>query len=157
MSAGDVLLVAMALVVSTGLAWRAGRAWRLLLFASALVVSALLFFPSALLAALIGSDVLATVEGLAARTPWRLSDWIHFLVFAWLGLLLWLARPDLRGAKGLALLAGLAVAAELSQGLTATREVRVGDVVLNLVGCGVGVLLALGGARPASGHDQSRR
>lgn len=139
MTPSDILLIILALAVSTGLAWRAGRTWRVLLFASALAVSALLFFPGARLAAFIGPDLLAFLEGMAARTPWKLPDWIHFVIFVWLGLLLWLARPDLRGSKGIALLVVLAVAAELSQGLTATREVRVGDALLNLMGCAVGV------------------
>lgn len=147
MTPSDILLIILALAISAGLAWRAGRVWRVLLFASALLVSASLFFPGARLAALVGPDVIAGLEALAARTPWRLSGWLHFVIFAWFGLLVWLARPDLRGAKGVALLAVLAVAAELSQGLTATREVRAGDVVLNLMGCGVGVLLASAIAR----------
>lgn len=161
MSLGDLLLVFLALGVSAGLAWRAGRIWRVLLFASALLVSASLFFPGARLAAIVGPDVIAALEALAARTPWRLSAWLHFLIFAWLGLLVWLARPDLRGRKGIALLVVLAVAAELAQGLTATREMRVGDVVLNLMGCavgiGVGAMLRAGGSGGVSSSATSRR
>lgn len=94
MSLGDLLLVFLALGVSAGLAWRAGRTWRVLLFASALLMV-------------------------------------------------------------------LAVAAELAQGLTATREMRVGDVVLNLMGCavgiGVGAMLRAGGSGGVSSSATSRR
>lgn len=143
MSQADLLLAVMALAVGLALAWRSVPAARAALFVSALLVAGLLFLPGSQLAALAGEDALGGLTRLAARTPWTVSDWMHFVIFAWLGLLLWLGRPDLRGWKGLGAIVVLAVAAELAQGLSADREPRVDDVLLNLVGGAVGVALGL--------------
>src|SRR5690606_33571830 len=104
------------------LAWRSGPVARVVLFGSAMLVSGLLFLPGSQLAGLVGRDAMRCAEGWAAKTPWAVSDWMHFLIFAWLGLLLWLARADFRGWKGWALVTGLAVAAEVAQGLAPARE-----------------------------------
>lgn len=143
MSATDVLLAVMALCVGAALAWRSGPVARVVLFASAMVVSGLLFLPGSQLTALAGEGLTGWMTGLAAATPWSLSDWMHFVIFAWLGLLLWLGRPDLRGWKGWGAIVVLAVAAELAQGLSGDREARVDDVLLNLAGGMVGVVLGI--------------
>lgn len=83
------------------------------------------------------------MEHAVADTPWELSEWLHFLIFAWLGLLLWLGRVDLRGWKAWALVAVLAIAAELAQGLAPGRAPRLDDVVTNLVGGVTGILLGM--------------
>ena len=80
---------------------------------------------------------------LAAPTPWDVAEWVHFLIFLWLGLLLWLGRADLRNWKGWALVIALAAGAELAQGLAPNREPRLGDVFLNVAGGMAGILLAI--------------
>lgn len=139
----DVVLAVLALGVGVGLAWGAGGRWRPVVFGSALVVSALLFMPGAQIAGVVGPDGIKALKTLAGRTPWDVSEWTHFLIFAWLGLLLWLARADFRGWKGWALVTGLAVSAEVAQGLAPAREPRLDDVLLNLAGGMVGVLLGI--------------
>jgi VanZ family protein len=91
----------------------------------------------------VGRDGIGQMRRLAAHTPLAAAEWAHLLIFLWLGLLLWLGRSDLRNWKGWALVAVLAVAAELAQGLTPGREPRVDDVVLNLAGGMAGIVLAI--------------
>lgn len=143
MSPTDVLLAILALVVGATLAWRSGPFARVVLFASALVVSAMLFLPGSQLTALIGKESVRALERAVADTPWRLSDWLHVAIFAWLGVLLWLGRPDLRGWKAWGLMLALAIAAEVAQGLTSSREMRLDDVLLNLAGGMAGILLGI--------------
>ena len=77
-------------------------------------------------------------------------------MFAWLGLLVWLARAELRSWLGLGLVACLGAAAELAQWLADGREPGLGDACLNVVGgmCGVVLGAAVRGLlrkrRPAS-------
>lgn len=144
MAASDVLLGGMALAVGLLLAWRSGPVGRVALFGSAMVVSALLFLPGEQIAALIGKDAIAWFRGAAARTPWDVSEWTHFVIFIWLGLLVWLCRADLRGWKAWGLVVVLSVAAELAQGLAPGREPRVDDVLLNLAGGMAGLLVGVG-------------
>lgn len=143
MSATDVLLALMALGVGCILAWGCGAGARLILFASAMVVSAMLFLPGSQLTTLVGRDTTRCLEQLAATTPWPLSDWMHFVIFVWLGMLLWVGRPDLRGWKGWALMVVLGVAAEVAQGLAPDREPRLNDVLLNLAGGMAGLVIGI--------------
>lgn len=143
MAAPEIVLAALALVVGVALAWRSGPGARLLLFVSAVLVSAMLFLPGSQLTALIGKDTVKALERVVADTPWRLSDWLHFVIFAWLGMLLWLGRKDLRGWKAWGLVVVLAVAAEVAQMLTPQRSPRVDDVLLNLTGGMVGLLMGM--------------
>lgn len=145
MTASDVLLAVMALGVGCVLAWSSGVVARVLLFGSAMLVSAMLFLPGSQLTVFIGADAVNSLKRAVADTPWRLSDWLHVAIFAWLGFLVWLGRPDLRGWKAWSLLVVLAIAAELAQGLTPSREMRFDDVLLNLAGGMCGLLLAMGG------------
>lgn len=143
MTASDVLLAVLALGVGLALAWRSGRVARIVLFASAIFVSGLLFLPGSQLTAIIGKDAVRGLTRLAAATPWSVSDWMHFVIFAWLGLLLWVGRVDLRGWRAWILVVVLAVAAELAQGLAPDRESRLDDVLLNLAGGMVGLLTGM--------------
>lgn len=143
MDAGNLLLAALILAVSTLLATKSSRVARGILFASALLMSGMLFLPGAQLVGVAGVETVASLEALAARTPWSLPDWVHFLVFSWLGFLLWMCRPDLRGWKAWGLLAVLASATELVQDLAPDREPGLGDVLLNLVGGTIGLLVAM--------------
>ncbi|WP_132999559.1 VanZ family protein [Luteimonas arsenica] len=152
----DILLAVVALVVGVVLARRAGPVARVLLFGSAMLVSGLLFMPGEQITGFIGRDGELFLRRLAAHTPWGVSDWTHFLIFVWLGLLLWLARADLRGWKGWMLVVGLAVAAELAQGLTPSREPRVDDVLVNLAGGMVGVVMGIG-VRWVAGRRREQR
>ncbi|MFZ7096653.1 VanZ family protein [Luteimonas dalianensis] len=135
-------------VMVLGIAWflaRRGRPLvRVLVFASALVVSALLFLPGGWIRRTVGRDALTVMGELAAHTPWAVAEWVHFLIFLWLGLLLWLGRSDLRNWKGWGLVMVLAVGAEMAQALAPNREPRLGDVMLNLAGGMAGILLAIG-------------
>ncbi|MBJ7574380.1 VanZ family protein [Luteimonas sp. MC1828] len=140
----DLLLGAMALVVGLLLAWRSGPVARVALFGSAMVMSALLFLPGEQITGLLGKDGVGALHQFAARTPLDVSEWTHFVIFVWLGLLVWLCRADLRGWKAWGLVVGLAVAAELTQGLAPAREPRVDDVLLNLAGGMAGLLVGVG-------------
>ena len=141
---GKVVLAVLVLAVGVSLARRTRPLARLALFGSALVVSGLLFLPGGQIARLVGKAVVSEVRRLAAFTPWGPSDWTHFALFAWLGLLLWLGRADLRGWKAWALLLVLAVAAELLQVFAPERSVRADDALLNIAGGMAGLLLAMG-------------
>lgn len=139
----QLLLGAMVLGVAWLLARRGRPLVRVLVFASALVVSALLFLPGSQIRATVGRDALSLMSNLAASTPWAVAEWVHFLIFLWLGLLLWLGRADLRNWKGWALVVVLAVAAELAQDLAPGRSPRLDDVLLNLAGGMAGIVLAI--------------
>src|SRR5690606_22269519 len=95
----DVLLAVLALAVGLALAWRASGLARLLVFGSAVLVSGLLFMPGEQITGLVGKDGIRSLRALAGLTPWDISELTHFFIFVWLGLLLWLARPDMRGWK----------------------------------------------------------
>ncbi|QOY62005.1 VanZ family protein [Lysobacter sp. H21R4] len=143
MTLTDGVLLALAVGVSLWLGRGSGRRpGRALLVMSALAISALLFLPTAWLQTAAGPGGMASLEAIAARVSWDLSDAVHFLIFVWLALLLRLLRRDLRGWLGIAVLLVLAVAAELSQGLTSAREVRLDDVCINVFAAGTGLLLA---------------
>ncbi|MGY0561667.1 VanZ family protein [Luteimonas sp. A277] len=139
----DVLLGVLVLAVGFFLIRRGSLLTRVLVFGSALVVSALLFLPGEQITGFVGRDGIGLMRRLAAHTPWAPAEWVHVLIFLWLGLLLWLGRADLRNWKGWALVAVLAVAAEVAQVLTPEREPRVGDVLLNLAGGMAGIVLAI--------------
>ncbi|MEN1972487.1 VanZ family protein [Luteimonas sp. MJ204] len=141
----DVLLAVLALAVGLALAWRASGLARLLVFGSAVLVSGLLFMPGEQITGLVGKDGIRSLRALAGLTPWDISELTHFFIFVWLGLLLWLARPDMRGWKAWGLVVVLAVAAEVAQGLAPAREPRFDDVLLNLAGGMAGLLLAIAG------------
>ena len=134
-------------VMVLGVAWflaRRGRPLvRVLVFLSALLVSALLFLPGSFIRRTVGRDALTVMGDLAAHTPWAVAEWVHFLIFLWLGLLLWLGRSDLRNWKGWGLMTVLAVGAEMAQALAPNREPRMGDVLLNLAGGVAGIALAI--------------
>lgn len=142
-SVSDLLLGMLVLAVGWFLARRGRPLVRVLVLGSAVVVSALLFLPGSQITAFVGSDGVGHMTRLAARTPWVAAEWVHFLIFLWLGLLLWLGRADLRNWKGWALVIALAAGAELAQGLTPGREPRLGDVFLNIAGGMAGILLAI--------------
>src|SRR5690554_6635142 len=139
----DLLLGVLVLGVGIWLSRRGRPLVRVVLFCSALLVSALLFLPGAQITGAVGPDGIAWMRRLAAHTPWNVSDWVHFLIFLWLGLLLWLVRPDLRNWKGWAVEVILAIAAELAQDLAPGRAPRLDDVLLNLAGGMLGVVLAI--------------
>lgn len=133
----------MALGVGVVVAWRSGPVARVLLFVSAMLIAGLLFLPGTQLSAIIGKDAVRWMTHAAASTPWAVSDWMHFAIFIWLGMLLWLGRPDLRGWKVWVLVVVLAIAAEVAQGLAPDREARLDDVFLNLAGGMAGLLVGV--------------
>lgn len=138
-----LLLGIMVLGVAWFLARRGRPLMRVLVFLSALAVSALLFLPGRQIHRAVGRDAVSRMGDLAAHTPWVVAEWVHFLIFLWVGLLLWLGRADLRNWKGWALVAVLAVAAEAAQALAPSRSPRLDDVLLNLAGGMAGILLAI--------------
>lgn len=156
MSLADVLLALMALGVGCVLACGSSAVGRVILFASALLVSAMLFLPGSQLTSLVGRDTTLALERLAATTPWPLSDWMHLIIFAWLGVLLWLGRPDMRGWKGWVLILAMAIAAELAQALAPDREPRLDDILLNVGGGMTGLLVGIAIRAVASGARRNR-
>lgn len=145
--AGLVLLI-LVLAVSLWVGRHSSRWGRGVLVASALAISALLFLPTWVLRRVAGRDLVHALGDAAQTMSLTLPDIVHFLAFVVLAVLLWTLRADLRGWRGVALLGVLAVAAEATQVLTAGREPRIGDVILNLVGVGAGLLLARMFVRP---------
>lgn len=139
--AGLVLLV-LAIGVSLWVGRHSSPVARAVLVGSALAISALLFLPTWVLRRLAGRDLVESLQGAAQTVSLTLPDVIHFVAFVVLAVLLWTLRPDLRGWRAIAVLAVLAVAAELTQVLTGNREPRVVDVLLNLAGAGVGLAVA---------------
>ncbi|HEY4530685.1 MAG TPA: VanZ family protein [Luteimonas sp.] len=137
-----MLLAILALGVAILLARGSHPVVGTLLVGSALGVSAILFLPTQMLGAWFGMDHVHRLYGLTRSTPLDPPEWIHLLAFAWLGLLIRLARTDLRNWRGLVLVAALGVAAELSQWLTDGRQPRVEDAALNVAGGLAGILLA---------------
>ncbi|MBB1472217.1 VanZ family protein [Luteimonas sp. MC1782] len=139
----DLALAVLVLAVGWFLARRGSIFARVLIFGSALLISALLFLPGPQISGAVGADGLIFLRQLAAHTPWGVSEWVHFLIFMWLGFLLWLVRADLRGWKAWTLVAVLSVGAELAQDLAPGRAPRLDDVLLNLAGGMAGILLGI--------------
>ncbi|GAB3727315.1 hypothetical protein GCM10028862_03760 [Luteimonas pelagia] len=141
LNGADLLLATLALCVGLVLARLCVPTIRALLFVSTLVVSGLLFIPGATLKAWVGAHRVDALEAVVARTPWDIPDWVHLAAFFWLTLLLWVGCRRLRNGPGVLLLCGLAVAAEFAQWLTDSREVRLADAGINLLGVATGVCL----------------
>lgn len=143
MTGSDVLLAVLAIGVAALLARGSHPFVAILLVASALAVSALLFLPTEMLGNLVGMDRVYRFHRLTRATPFNPPEWIHIIVFAWLGLLIWLGQAKMRGWTGMALIAALGVAAELAQWLADGREPSLADAALNVAGGLIGVLLAI--------------
>lgn len=144
MSWGDFVLAVLVLGVGLFLARQSRPLVAIVLFVSAITISAMLFLPGSQLTAVLGSDGVRMLNRFASATPWSVADWMHVFIFMWLGLLLWLGRADFRGWKAWALIFALAVASEMAQALTPGREPKLEDVLLNLAGGIAGILLAMG-------------
>lgn len=142
MTGADALLALLALGVAVLLARGSHPLVAVLLVASALAVSAMLFLPTAMLGEWFGMHRVHRLYGLTRATPLDPPEWIHLIAFAWLGLLIWLARQDVRNWWGVLLVAAFGVAAELSQWLADGRQPKVEDAALNVAGGLAGVLLA---------------
>jgi hypothetical protein len=142
MSAAELLLTVLALAVALFLARGNHPVVAALLVVSVLGVSAILFQPTPILADWFGMARVHRLYGLTRSTPLDPPEWIHLFAFAWLGLLVWLARKDVRSWRGIALIAGLGIAAELSQWLTGGRMPKLEDAALNVFGGLSGVLVA---------------
>ena len=142
MTGADVLLAVLALGVAILLARGSHPIVAVLLVVSALAVSAMLFLPTPMLGDWFGMGRVHRLYGLTRLTPLDPPEWIHLFAFAWLGLLVWLARKDVRNGWGVLLVAAFGVAAELSQWLTDGRQPKLEDAALNVVGGLAGVLLA---------------
>lgn len=144
MTLSEAVLLVLVAAVSLWLGRGAGRFGRVLLVISALVISALFFLPSSSLRTAAGPGIVGSLYAFVGKLSWDLPDAVHFVIFIWLAMLLRLLRRDLRGWRGLVVLLVLSGAAEATQALTDTREARLSDVVTNLMGAGVGVLLSEG-------------
>ena len=142
MTGADALLALLALGVAVLLARGSHPLVAVLLVVSALAVSAMLFLPTAMLGEWFGMHRVHRLYGLTRATPLDPPEWIHLIAFAWLGLLIWLARKDLRNGWGVLLVAIFGVAAELSQWLTDGRQPKLEDAALNVAGGLTGGLLA---------------
>ena len=137
-----LVLLLLALVVSLWVGRHSSPLGRAILVGTAMAISALLFMPTWVLRRVAGRDLVDALSDTARSMSLQLPDVVHLLVFVVLAVLLWTLRADLRGWRGVVLLVVLAVAAEITQVLTSNREPRIGDVILNLVGVGVGLVLA---------------
>lgn len=142
MTGAGVLLAVLALGVAILLARGSHPVAGALLIASALAVSAVLFFPTAMLIDWFGMDRVNRLYALSRATPLNPPEWVHIFAFAWLGLLVWLARRGLRNWRGVAFISVLAVAAEVGQWLADGREPTLEDAALNVLGGLLGILLA---------------
>lgn len=142
MSATELLLTVLALAMALFLARGNHPVVAALLVVSALGVSAILFLPTSILADWFGMARVHRLYGLTRSTPFDPPEWIHLFAFAWLGLLVWLARKDVRNWRGIALIVGLGIGAELSQWLTEARMPKLEDAALNVIGGLAGVLVA---------------
>ena len=142
MTGADILMALLALGAAFVLARGSHPLVAVLVAVSALAVAAILFLPTSVVTGWVGMDRVHHLYYLARSTPLDSSDWLHLLLFAWLGWLIWLARRELRNWRGIALVAALGVGAELAQWLADGREPGVGDAVLNVAGGVLGVGLA---------------
>lgn len=157
MSGADVLLAVLAMGVAVLLARGSHPLVQLLLVASALAVSAILFLPTAMLADLIGMPRVDRLYGFTRGTPLDPPEWIHVAAFAWLGGLVWLARPGWRTWQGAGGILLMCAAAEVAQWLADGRQPGVGDAALNMVGGLAGILLAHGACLLAGWGRRRRR
>lgn len=139
----ELATVVLVLLISAWLARHASVRARLTLWLSAVLVSAGLFLPPGALHRVIGDAGLAAISSVAGASPWSLEAVAHFIAFMWLALVVWLLRPDLRGWRSALLLAVLAVASELMQGLSPERTTRLDDVGVNLLGGCAGLILGV--------------
>lgn len=144
MTAAGVLLAVLALAMAAFIARHSTPVGAILLAVSALGVSAILFLPTALLGDWYGMDHVDRLYGLTSNTPLDPPEWIHLFAFTWLGLLIWIARRDLRNWRGAAMVTALGGAVELSQWLTDGREPRLDDAALNALGGLIGIAAAIG-------------
>ena len=138
----DWLLALLCLLCTAALAAMVAPRWRLPVGIGLLGAAALFLLPSSLLGQLIGEAWLGRLEAWARLTPLPLAQWVHLLLFAVLGLLLWGRHRYLRGRAGAVLLALLALGAEAAQFLSRGREPHWDDAGYNLLGAALGVLLA---------------
>lgn len=145
MGAINALVLVMVLGVTLWMAWGRRPLAALVLGLTSLVFSAALFLPGAQVRGMFGSTLVGWAYGFARELPWSVGQMAHFLGFAWMALLLWWLRPDLRVLRVAGVLVLLAVFSELVQGVLDWREARVDDALVNLMGAGAGLLLgALG-------------
>lgn len=142
MIGADAVLAVLALGVAIFFARGSHPVVAVLLVTSALAVSGMLFLPTAMLGDWLGMHRVHHLYGLTRATPLAPPEWIHLLSFSWLGLMVWLARKDLRNRRGMLLIAALGSAAELSQWLTDGRQPKLEDALLNVAGGLAGVMLA---------------
>lgn len=140
-TAVNVLTVLMVLGVTAWLAWGRSPGAALLLVVTSLAFSAALFLPGGQVRGLLGGTLVSWLYGTAAQLPWSLGQISHFLGFAWMGLLLWTLRPELRVLRVVGVLVLLAVLSEGVQGILAWRDARLADVVVNLMGAAAGLAL----------------
>lgn len=137
----NALVLVMVLGVTVWLAWGRRPLAAVVLVLTSLVFSAALFLPGGQVRSLFGATLVGWIYVFASHTPWSAGQWAHFLGFAWMGLLLWLLRPDLRVLRVIGVLVLLAVFSELVQGVLDWREAHLADVQVNLIGAAAGVLL----------------
>lgn len=139
----DVVIAMAALAVAACLGASARPRARLVLFISALLISAALFLPLTLLRASLPLPVMRALESLAHALHATVPELAHLLIFSWLAWALWTLRPDWRGWRTIAVLVVLAIGSELAQGLTVERHPRVSDVGIDLLAEAVGLVIAI--------------
>lgn len=141
MSWGEAITIGAVVLMGAWLAGRAPLPARVVLWACAALVSAVMFLPSSALVWLFGSDQIKALTASAAHLPWTLSTIAHFAAFLLLAAVIWLCRPEWRGWRAVGVLAVLAIGSELMQGLGPDRSPNLTDVAVNLLGAATGLLL----------------
>lgn len=141
MGAINALVLVMVLGVTAWLAWGRRPLAAVSLVLTSLVFSAALFLPGRQVRTMFGTTLVGWAYRVAGELPWTVGDMAHFLGFAWMALLLWWLRPDLRVLRVMGVLVLLAVFSELVQGVLDWREAHASDVLVNLAGAVAGLVL----------------
>lgn len=141
LGAVNALVLVMVMAVTLWLAWGRRPLAAVMLVLTSLVFSAALFLPGGQVRGLFGTTLVGWAYRFAGELPWSMGQVAHFVGFAWMALLLWLLRPDLRVLRVMGVLVLLAVFSELVQGLLDWREAHLADVQVNLMGAAAGLVL----------------
>lgn len=139
----NVVIIVLVVLVTGFLAWRQRPLTVVLLGTASLLFSALLFLPGDVLRGVVGRELMGSMEAAARQVPWSLGVISHFVGFMMLAIMLWWLRPELRVWPCIGVLVALSVGSELVQMLTPTREARLDDVLVNLMGAAAGLALAM--------------
>lgn len=138
----NLVVIGLVLLVTAWLAWGRRPLVACVLVSTSLLFSAAWFLPGGLVRATLGPTLVGGFHAWARQFPGTTADMAHFLGFAWLAVLLWAFRPDLRVMRIAGALVLMAIFSELLQGLLDWRQASVRDVRVNLIGALAGMAAA---------------